>query len=122
MNMIPKYEAEDIGRSPQDLEKKNVASNLPNEKVKEGIAQNGTLATEGGNVVNQEGLALSDEESDGSSKNIFVDPNVAAHYVSVYEKAHYECRHVFDPELTWTKQEEKSVIRKLDWHGKSPSR
>ncbi|KAF8867334.1 allantoate permease [Acephala macrosclerotiorum] len=113
MNMIPNDEAEDIGRSPQDSEKKNVASNLPNEKAKEGIAQNGTLAT--GDLVNQ-GLAVSDEESDASSKNIFVDPDVAAHYVSVYEKAHYECRHVFDPDLTWTKQEEKTVIRKLDWH------
>jgi len=41
---------------------------------------------------------------------------VAEHYVNVYEKAHYECRHVFDPDLKWTENEEKTVIRKLDWH------
>jgi hypothetical protein len=37
----------------------------------------------------------------------------------VYEKAQYECRHVLDADLTWTKEEEKKLVRKLDWHGGS---
>lgn len=52
----------------------------------------------------------------GSSENIFADPEVAAHYVQLYEKAQYECRHVFDPKLEWTPQEERRLVRKLDRH------
>lgn len=48
-------------------------------------------------------------------KNPFSDPAVAAHWKAVYEKSHYECRHVFDPELTWTEEEERKLVRKLDW-------
>ncbi|KAL2004748.1 hypothetical protein VTN00DRAFT_3276 [Thermoascus crustaceus] len=51
-----------------------------------------------------------------SSENIFADPEVAAHYARLYEKAHYECRHVFDPKLEWTPQEERRLVRKLDRH------
>lgn len=48
--------------------------------------------------------------------NPFADPAVAERYVIIYEKAQYECRHVFDPGLTWTPDEEKVLVRKLDWH------
>jgi hypothetical protein len=56
-----------------------------------------------------------------STTNIFSDSEVAAQYVSVYNEAKYERRHVFDPDLMWTKKEEKGVIRKLDWHCEIPS-
>lgn len=52
----------------------------------------------------------------GSAENIFADPEVAAHYAQLYEKAQYECRHVFDPRLEWTPQEERRLVRKLDRH------
>ncbi|KAL2002439.1 hypothetical protein VTN02DRAFT_6780 [Thermoascus thermophilus] len=52
----------------------------------------------------------------GSADNIFADPEVAAHYAQLYEKAQYECRHVFDPSLEWTPQEERRLVRKLDRH------
>jgi hypothetical protein len=55
------------------------------------------------------------DESD-TSDNPFADPAIAAHYVELYEKAQYECRHVFDPNLQWTRQEERKLVRKLDWH------
>lgn len=48
-------------------------------------------------------------------KNPFSDPAVAAHWRDVYEKSRYECRHVFDPEMTWTEEEEKKLVRKIDW-------
>lgn len=48
--------------------------------------------------------------------NPFSDPKVAAHYRTIYEQARYECRGAFDPSLEWTHQEEKRIIRKLDWH------
>jgi hypothetical protein len=49
------------------------------------------------------------------AKNPFADPDVAAHWRQVYENSQYECRHVFDPTLTWSEQEEKAVVRKLEW-------
>ncbi|KAL2826894.1 major facilitator superfamily domain-containing protein [Aspergillus cavernicola] len=56
------------------------------------------------------------EDDEGSSqRNPFIDPEVAERYTLIYEKAEYECRHVFDPTLTWTREEEKAVIRKIDW-------
>lgn len=58
----------------------------------------------------------SDEEfEEDLIKNPFLDPDVAAHWRKVYEDADYESRHVFDPTLTWTEEEEKRVRRKLDW-------
>lgn len=48
--------------------------------------------------------------------NPFADPAVAERYAIIYEKAQYECLHVFDPSLTWTPEEEKALVRKLDWH------
>lgn len=81
-----------------------------------------TLATVKNAEVNQDKLAgLQSGESSGSEDNIvlgtnpFLDPNVAAHWTKVYDEAHYECRHVFDPSFTWTEEEEKRIIRKLDW-------
>ena len=65
-------------------------------------------------IDNPEGLANLPGHIAGSSP--FSDPKVAAYYVSVYEKSRYEARHVFDPDLEWTKQEERKLVRKLDWH------
>jgi len=57
----------------------------------------------------------SDEDGDAFKKNPFLDPDVAEHWIEVYEKAEYECRHVFDPSFTWTEEEEKKLVRRLDW-------
>jgi hypothetical protein len=119
--MLASTEPKSVGQSPEVLGEKNVPSKSPNDEPKEGIDKHGTFAAERVNVFSREG-ATSDHDSNNSSTNIFSDPEVAAHYVSVYDKAHYECRHVFDPKLDWTKEEEKTVIRKLDWHGRFPSK
>ncbi|KAF4635226.1 hypothetical protein G7Y89_g2862 [Cudoniella acicularis] len=47
--------------------------------------------------------------------NPFADPEIAELYRLVYEEAQYECRHVFDPELVWTPEEEKQIVRRIDW-------
>jgi hypothetical protein len=60
-------------------------------------------------------LSGSEEGGYATEKNPFADPVVAEHWRQVYEKSQYECRHVFDPALTWTEEEEKKIIRKLDW-------
>lgn len=57
----------------------------------------------------------SDEDGEKFKKNPFLDPDVAAHWATIYEKSGYECRHVFDPTLTWTEEEEKKLVRRLDW-------
>jgi hypothetical protein len=48
--------------------------------------------------------------------NPFADPAVAEHYRELYEKSKYESRGVFNPTLEWTKEEERKLVRKLDWH------
>ncbi|OJD29325.1 allantoate permease [Diplodia corticola] len=58
------------------------------------------------------------DETDSNSSlstNPFHDPKVAEHWRAVYEKAEYECRDIFDPTYTWTPEEEKKLIRKLDF-------
>ncbi|KAJ0422375.1 major facilitator superfamily domain-containing protein [Aspergillus carlsbadensis] len=49
-------------------------------------------------------------------QNPFLDPEVAERYAQIYEDAEYECRHAFDPKLTWTREEERAIVRKIDWH------
>ncbi|KAF7915734.1 hypothetical protein BELL_0074g00240 [Botrytis elliptica] len=59
----------------------------------------------------------SDSDEDGSvfAKNPFLDPDVREHWTGVYEKSQYECRHAFDPNFTWTEEEERRLVRRLDW-------
>lgn len=107
MAKIPVTEPSADGHSPQGQEEKNVGSKP------EGIVPQTTLGLENGNVVDSDRVEISAQDSDASSTNIFSDPVVAAHYVDVDEKAHYECRHVFDPDLEWTKKEEKVLLESL---------
>lgn len=58
--------------------------------------------------VNSEGYGSSDD-------HIFKDPLVASHWRDIYEQANYENRHRFDPDLQWTAEEEKKVLRKIDF-------
>ncbi|CUS25203.1 LAQU0S35e00122g1_1 [Lachancea quebecensis] len=78
------------------------------------------LEDENDSTSSQKELFLVDVEnvSTGSSTedNIFKDPSVASYYSSVYEKCQYECRHLFDPDFTWNKQEERKVVWKNDWY------
>lgn len=48
-------------------------------------------------------------------KNPFSDNEAAAYWRQVYEDCQYECRHEFNPQLTWSTEEEKRLVRKLDW-------
>lgn len=60
-----------------------------------------------------------DIESDTSTEkfeHVFQDPQVAAYYRDLYDKSNYECRHLFDPELTWTEEEDRKIVRKNDWY------
>jgi hypothetical protein len=64
---------------------------------------------------NEVGEDLTETSSVNSGKrHIFDDPKVAAYYRNLYEEKQFECRHLFDPELEWTPQEEKSLVRRID--------
>ncbi len=90
------------------------------DKVGGAVVKEAALVTAKGNVVTKDGIVISTQDNDASlSTNIFADPEVKAYYVDLYEKAQYECRHAFDADLTWTKEEEKKLVRRLDWHGMS---
>jgi hypothetical protein len=43
----------------------------------------------------------------------FSDPATAQHWRGVYEEAKYEGRHRFDPNYTWTAEEEKKLVRRV---------
>lgn len=43
----------------------------------------------------------------------FNTPATAQYWRDVYETAHYEGRHRFDPNYTWTAEEEKRLVRKV---------
>jgi hypothetical protein len=60
------------------------------------------------------GSSDDDGESFQASKNPFLDPDVAAYWRGVYDNASYECRHVFDPTFTWSEEEERKLVRRLD--------
>lgn len=103
----------DISQGSIDTEKDNAQKIVPGV-----ILKDAELITAKGNIVTKDGVVVSTLDSDSSlSANIFSDPEIKAYYIGVYEKAQYECRHVFDAELTWTKEEERKLVRKLDWHG-----
>ncbi|KAG5369014.1 putative transporter [Yarrowia sp. C11] len=55
-------------------------------------------------------------DGSGTGGNIFSNPEVAKHFAKLNEDAKYENRHLFDPQLEWTPQEEKKLVRKLDWY------
>jgi hypothetical protein len=59
--------------------------------------------------------SLPSEEERALKSNPFLDPRIATQWKQVYDDCHYECRHVFDATLEWTEEEEKRIIRKLDW-------
>jgi hypothetical protein len=60
--------------------------------------------------------SISDAGALALEQNPFLDPDVATHWTTVYEKSQYECRHVFDPAFTWSADEERKLVRRLDWH------
>lgn len=43
----------------------------------------------------------------------FSDRVTAQYWREVYDKAEYEGRHRFDPNFTWTADEEKKLVRKV---------
>ncbi|KHC56889.1 hypothetical protein MGE_05113 [Candida albicans P75010] len=53
-------------------------------------------------------------ESDELSKNPFLDPKVEEYYRDLYEDSNYESYRAFDPQFTWSKEEENKVIKKIN--------
>lgn len=45
--------------------------------------------------------------------HVFAKPEVAEYWRGVYEAAQYEGRHRFDPDVTWSAEEEKKLLRKV---------
>ncbi|ETI23128.1 hypothetical protein G647_04925 [Cladophialophora carrionii CBS 160.54] len=60
--------------------------------------------------------SIEDVDGDYGSygNHVFSDPKVAEYWRNVYENAHYEGRHRFDPSFTWSATEEKRLKRKID--------
>jgi hypothetical protein len=83
------------------------------------LAANAEIITAKGNVISKDHTLISTVDSDASlSTNVFADPEVRDYYTKLYEDVKYECRHAFDADATWTEEEERKVVRRLDWHGR----
>ncbi|KAK6457900.1 allantoate permease [Scheffersomyces xylosifermentans] len=55
-----------------------------------------------------------DRDDIDDAPNPFLDPKVAHYYRTLYEGSEYECRHLYDPDFTWTKGEDERVVKKVD--------
>lgn len=49
-----------------------------------------------------------------SGDHIFSDPVVAERWRDIYERAGYENRHRFDPNFSWSHEDEAKLVRKID--------
>jgi hypothetical protein len=59
-------------------------------------------------------LSKQERPSHGSYENHqFRDRVTAQYWREVYDKAEYEGRHRFDPNYTWTAEEERKLVRKV---------
>lgn len=66
-------------------------------------------------VVNNSVSSIDEEdEALESMENPFLDEIFYQKHVKLYEESNYECRHRFDPNFKWTKQEQKKLTFKLD--------
>jgi hypothetical protein len=63
--------------------------------------------------VNSGSSAASTNSHGSTEEHVFSNPQTAEHWRGVYEAAHYEGRHRFDPSFTWTAAEEKKLVRKV---------
>ncbi|TFA99783.1 putative transporter [Trichoderma ghanense] len=81
---------------------------------KEGIADEKAVFTSQESSITGEVPERKDGAFGSTKDHPFADPAMAAHWRGVYEKANYENRHRFDPEFTWTAEEERRLVRKID--------
>ncbi|SCU95707.1 LAFA_0G01772g1_1 [Lachancea sp. 'fantastica'] len=72
-------------------------------------------------VVEDAEFETSSQESDNSNRNPFVDPYLEKYYRKVYADCEYECLHAFDPGFKWSQEEEKKLLRKVDWRVAIPA-
>ncbi|KAK6205683.1 putative major facilitator superfamily transporter [Scheffersomyces amazonensis] len=65
-------------------------------------------------IITLKSVDSSSSESSLLSKNPFLDPKVEEYYRQVYQDSQYESYKAFDPTFTWTEEEEKQLVRKLN--------
>ncbi|EMG47304.1 hypothetical protein SBY92_002774 [Candida maltosa Xu316] len=53
-------------------------------------------------------------ETSELTNNPFLDPQVEKYYRGLYEESHYESYSAFDPQFTWSREEETKLTRKLN--------
>ena len=81
--------------------------------VKEPVDSSGNVSpSEDGNP--QTNVKPSEAHLGSTPIHAFSDPATAEVWRLKYEKAGYENRHRFDPEFSWTADEEKKLVRKID--------
>lgn len=71
---------------------------------KHGLESHGSIKTGG----------TDDEGTSVAEQHIFSDPVVAERWRDIYKTANYENRHRFDPTFTWSAEEERRLVRKID--------
>ncbi|CEP64326.1 uncharacterized protein LALA0_S11e01574g [Lachancea lanzarotensis] len=72
-------------------------------------------------IVDDTEFETSSHESDYSTRNPFIDPDAEKYYRNIYTECNYECLKAFDPDFKWTQEEEKKLLRKVDWRVAIPA-
>jgi hypothetical protein len=99
----------------------NMANDQPNRSLAEEVAptaglkekdfHSGETSPADTPSIRSEELVVNGYGSD--HHHVFAKPEVAEYWRGVYEKAQYEGRHRFDPDITWSAEEEKKLRRKV---------
>ncbi|KAK0609606.1 major facilitator superfamily domain-containing protein [Bombardia bombarda] len=85
---------------------------VPDDK---GAATSPSLGASNESLANENGNQSSDSGYGSSAEHIFNDATVAEYWRNVYDKASYENRHRFDPEFKWAADEERKLVKKIDF-------
>lgn len=83
-------------------------------KGKETAESSGNVSPSEDDSAQQTSQSPKDANFGSTPDHAFSDPAVAEAWKLKYEKAGYENRHRFDPEFSWTADEEKKLVRKID--------
>lgn len=105
---------------PEREDEKKIDSLIESKEVKSGSFDNNSVQNSEKKQGSQYSASLNTNLSELESQendigpNPFKDPFLAEHYAQVYENAKYECRKAFDPQLEWSLEEDKKLMKKVD--------
>ncbi|EGW31268.1 uncharacterized protein SPAPADRAFT_154163 [Spathaspora passalidarum NRRL Y-27907] len=94
---------------------RNSTEIYPEKERAESIADSSKKQYDSVNITSVDSNSSDDSEKNQLVKNPFLDPKVEEYYRQVYSESNYESYSAFDPHFTWEEEEEKKLVRKLNY-------